>query len=175
MSDEITVPGHLTGCRFCSALYKNLARAYSKERGADFDRSPSPELLCDHCGETSCATGGCECRDVLCPHGRNRLRSERDAAMLELLRAVESAGLDNRENPSCPICNGGPPYQHDERPTHHPGCKLAEILGDAWVSARCGIDGCRELVGHRPTHSRLDELRDQRASLDREIQRLEER
>ena len=70
---QIDVPYHLANCGHCSALYRLLVRAYSSDHGASFDADPDQELLCDSCGMTACA-GGCKCRDVLCPHGRNHLR-----------------------------------------------------------------------------------------------------
>ena len=72
--NEIVVPAHLAGCGRCAAIYRLLVLSYSPDRGAEYDFEAGQELLCDHCGMTACATNGCECRDVLCPHGRQHLR-----------------------------------------------------------------------------------------------------
>ena len=74
---SIVVPEHLSGCRCCSSLYKLLVRAYAPDRGADYDADAGQELLCDECGVTACATHGCKCQDVLCPHGRHNLRASK--------------------------------------------------------------------------------------------------
>ncbi len=70
----IEVPDHLAGCGRCSSLYKLLVRAYSPDRGAEYDAECDQEHLCDLCGVTACATQGCKCSNVLCPHGRQNLR-----------------------------------------------------------------------------------------------------
>lgn len=96
---------------------------------------------------------------------------------LEILRAVESGAIDNSNTACCPLCGGGEPYTDTkhERPTHFPGCKLAEALGDAAISERCRIDGCWRLVEHRADHERLNALTQQRANLAEEIRELERR
>jgi hypothetical protein len=71
---SIEVPKHLANCPRCRGLYKLLVRAYAPDRGAEYDAECDQEHLCDCCGVTSCATQGCKCQDVLCPHGRQNLR-----------------------------------------------------------------------------------------------------
>lgn len=70
----IKVPRHLSSCRRCVGLYRLLARAYAPDHGAEYDGECDERHLCDRCGATSCGTHGCECTDVLCPHGRQNLR-----------------------------------------------------------------------------------------------------
>jgi hypothetical protein len=76
MSSGIDVPEHLKDCRRCRGLYKLLVSAYAPDRGVGYDEEELDQGdLCDHCGVTSCGLDGCECWDVLCPHGRNNLRA----------------------------------------------------------------------------------------------------
>lgn len=76
MAEKIHVPPHLESCGRCRGFYKLLVRAYAADRGAAYDESLGQEHLCDKCGVTFCGTNGCECRDVLCVHGRRQLRAE---------------------------------------------------------------------------------------------------
>jgi hypothetical protein len=95
--------------------------------------------------------------------------------LIEILRSIEGAAVDIHNTDCCPLCHGGEPYTDPkrERPTHFPGCKLAEALGDAAISERCEVDGCRRLIDHRPAHERLIALEHQRAELAEEIRKLE--
>ncbi len=141
----IEVPRHLAGCTRCSALYKLLVRAYALDRGAEYDAEMDQEHLCDHCGVTSCASQGCDCKDVLCPHGRQNLR--RPSA--EYIRGLDDYYQDRSEN--APFASiGGLDARTDPRrpkyitPTGWPTYLLGYTdtarfeLGPDWVTCEFG-------------------------------------
>jgi hypothetical protein len=142
---NIEVPSHLAGCSRCSALYKLLAAAYALDRGVEYDAECDQEHLCDHCGVTSCATQGCKCADVLCPHGRQHLRQPD----VRYTRGMDDFVQDRCENAPF-ACIGGLGARSDPirpkfmQPRHWPAYLLgytdaaATAYGPDWATIEFG-------------------------------------
>jgi hypothetical protein len=116
---SVTVPDHLSTCKRCRALYKLLVHAYASDHGVDYDADHSEqEHLCDRCGITACSIYGCNCEDVLCPHGRQNLRQAGKKQSSRVRHPARDRGDDERtmlEERKLPDAEGRWCRRHDGR------------------------------------------------------------